>query len=963
MLLELRVENLLLIERAELRLGAGLERAHGRDRRGQDRARARARPAARRARARPGSCGPGAAEAYVEGVFELPGRAARARSASACPTDAEELVLARRVSAEGRTRAYLGGRSATRGRPARRSAAALLAFYGQHEHRKLTLASAQLEILDGFCGPEQARAPRGYARRPRARARAARPRSTTLRERAGARERELDLLEFELAEIEAAAPERGGGGRAARRARAPAPPRGAARRGARRGAEALAPDGERRDAGVAALLAAAARRSSALDGVDRGARRARRAVRARCALEADDLAAELRRYGEAVEAAPGRLEEVEERLDALDRLKRKHGGTIAAVLEHAERCRARRDELAGAEVALEDASARLAAARSRAATRWPASCARRPRGRPRRGWPRRSASGSRSWRWRARASRSRWRRATSPRPDRRRRRSSSASRPTPACRPAPLREIASGGELSRVMLALTGVAADGGGGDGPELLVFDEVDAGHRRPDRARGRRALRALGERPPGPLHHPPAADRRRWPPATSRSRRTRRRGRPAPTVAPAAQRDEVVGELVRMLGADDADLAARRHARELLAGGVDRPHRTRSCSRPLRVAPVAGCAVDCVRGRLQDETSPCRAGDPAAGGPRDRPARASGRSTSSSACDRGDVAIIDHLDLDRVSAEDLIAVRGRGGGQLPRRRRSGRYPNMGPLLLVQAGILLVDAPGAPLFAELRGRRHDRDPRRRDPPQRRGRRPRRGAGPGDRPGAQRPAPPRRSARRSRRSRTTRSSTWSQERELLSGKLELPHFDDRLPRPARASSSCAASTTSATSRRCGRTSATSSPVLVGVDGGADAIIEEGFKPRHDRRRHGLGDRGRRCAAAPSSSSTPTPTAARPGREHLEALGLPYKLVPGAGHQPGRRDADRRREGRALIVSVGSHFNLVEFLDKNRRGHVLDVPHAPADRRDPRRRQGREPPLPAAAGRRAAAAGAGRRAW
>ena len=64
-------------------------------------------------------------------------------------------MLARRVSAEGRTRAYLGGRSVTAA-DLRDVGGALLSFYGQHEHRKLTLASAQLDILDGFCGPEQA---------------------------------------------------------------------------------------------------------------------------------------------------------------------------------------------------------------------------------------------------------------------------------------------------------------------------------------------------------------------------------------------------------------------------------------------------------------------------------------------------------------------------------------------------------------------------------------------------------------------------------------------------------------------------------------------------------------------------------------------------------------------------------------------------------------------------------------
>ena len=65
-------------------------------------------------------------------------------------------MLARRVSAEGRTRAYLNGRAATAA-DLRDLGGELLAFYGQHEHRKLTLASAQLEVLDAYCGAEQAR--------------------------------------------------------------------------------------------------------------------------------------------------------------------------------------------------------------------------------------------------------------------------------------------------------------------------------------------------------------------------------------------------------------------------------------------------------------------------------------------------------------------------------------------------------------------------------------------------------------------------------------------------------------------------------------------------------------------------------------------------------------------------------------------------------------------------------------
>src|SRR4051794_22086798 len=203
MLSELRVENLLLIERAELRLAPGLNVLTGETGAGKT-VLAHALDLLLGGRARPGIVRPGAAEAYVEGVFEL-SDALRLLLGERLPPDAEELVVARRVSAEGRTRAYLGGRSATVA-DLRDVGSELIAFYGQHEHRKLMHASAQLEILDGFCGPEhlERRAALGDVF---ARARALDASLVELGERAGARDRELDLLEFELSEIEAADPD------------------------------------------------------------------------------------------------------------------------------------------------------------------------------------------------------------------------------------------------------------------------------------------------------------------------------------------------------------------------------------------------------------------------------------------------------------------------------------------------------------------------------------------------------------------------------------------------------------------------------------------------------------------------------------------------------------------------------------------------------------------------------------
>ena len=76
-----------------------------------------------------------------------------AELAERLPAGAEEVVLGRRVSAGGRTSAFVAGRAATAA-DLKLLGGRLLAFFGQHEHRKLTISSAQLEVLDGFAGAE-----------------------------------------------------------------------------------------------------------------------------------------------------------------------------------------------------------------------------------------------------------------------------------------------------------------------------------------------------------------------------------------------------------------------------------------------------------------------------------------------------------------------------------------------------------------------------------------------------------------------------------------------------------------------------------------------------------------------------------------------------------------------------------------------------------------------------------------
>src|SRR5215210_5421210 len=208
MLLELRIENLLLIERAELRLGPGLNAITGETGAGKT-ILAHSFDLLMGGKARPQIVRPGAPEAYVEGVFEVPEGLLEdpelAEIAERLPEGAGELVLGRRVSASGRTSAFLAGRSASAA-DLQALGQGLLAFYGQHEHRKLTLASAQLETLDGFAGDEHLARRRAY-REAHADVLSLERELAAIREREGARERDLDILRYELQEIEAAEPD------------------------------------------------------------------------------------------------------------------------------------------------------------------------------------------------------------------------------------------------------------------------------------------------------------------------------------------------------------------------------------------------------------------------------------------------------------------------------------------------------------------------------------------------------------------------------------------------------------------------------------------------------------------------------------------------------------------------------------------------------------------------------------
>src|SRR5438093_4397160 len=210
MIEELRAENLLLIERAELRLDPRLNVITGETGAGKTLL-AHALDLLLGGKARRGIVRPDADEAYVEGVFSphdsLYSDPELADLRERVPLDAAELVLARRVTPDGRTRAYIQGRVVAAS-DLRSVASRLVSFYGQHEHRKLVLASAQLDVLDSFCGEEHLNRVVEFERMWRSARRLERD-LRELREREGTRERELDLLDYELGEIEDAAPAEG----------------------------------------------------------------------------------------------------------------------------------------------------------------------------------------------------------------------------------------------------------------------------------------------------------------------------------------------------------------------------------------------------------------------------------------------------------------------------------------------------------------------------------------------------------------------------------------------------------------------------------------------------------------------------------------------------------------------------------------------------------------------------------
>ncbi|MFY9469660.1 MAG: DNA repair protein RecN [Solirubrobacterales bacterium] len=557
MLIELRIENLLLIERAELALDQGLNVITGETGAGKTML-AHAIDLLLGGRSRRGIVRPGAEEAYVEGLFSLPeGLLERPEFAAITQRlpdpQTREVALARRVTPDGRTRAYIGGRAATAAE-LRALGGDLVSFYGQHEHRKLTLAGAQLEALDGFCGDGH-RGRVAEAAELHDRARALDHQLAELELADGRRERELGLIEFELAEIEAVEPT------AEEEAELRAEHdrlRGVdALRAAAEGSLGMLTDDE--SGGATALAAAAIAGLGRVADADRALDRLTERIEA-IVLELQDAAGELRAYSESLAADPERLAWVEDRLDVYERLKRKHGGSVAAVLAHAERCREDCGRLAGAADRIESGRAEFGAVRERQrAVADKISKTRRTAA------PKLAAAVRERLADLALADASFDVEIETDSDNPRRTGADTVEfliAPNPGIAASPLRETASGGELSRVMLAL--LTASGARDD--QTFVFDEIDAGI-------GGHTARAVGEqlrilgatRQVICITHLPqvaaAAERHFQIEKSSNSGDAR-------TEVSLLTDRAIVDELCRMMGADGDDSGARRHARELLA-----------------------------------------------------------------------------------------------------------------------------------------------------------------------------------------------------------------------------------------------------------------------------------------------------------------------------------------------------------------------------------------------------------
>jgi DNA repair protein RecN (Recombination protein N) len=453
----LRIENLVLIREAELELAPGLNAITGETGAGKT-ILAQALGLLLGAKGDDAYVGAAGEEAYIEAELDLPEELEEL--AELRPEDEDAFVVSRRVFADGRTRAYAWGRAAAREDVAA-AVERVVAMSGQFEQRRLARTSYQLEVLDRFCGEEQ------LARRTATRVawrelQAARRRHDELTANAEHAEARLTELRTLVEDTDGMEPGEEDGLRAERERHRHVAELAS---GAAEAAAALAPDdGE----GATGLIALAERSVAPLERLAPELQQAGDELRD-VELRLRETASDLHAFLASLEAEPGRLEQLEAELDRIAEAKRRFRcATYEELLARREEARAElaaledgsdpvdvaARELAEAEARVQALTLELRAERSAAAPAFADAVAAELRG---------VGMGEGEFVCELRE-------RTEPG-------STGADEAVFLVRPnaglpfAPVAETASGGELSRIALAIAAVA----GGD---TLVFDEIDAG-----------------------------------------------------------------------------------------------------------------------------------------------------------------------------------------------------------------------------------------------------------------------------------------------------------------------------------------------------------------------------------------------------------------------------------------------------------------------------------------------------
>lgn len=552
MIVELSVENLAIIERAQIGLGPGLTVLTGETGAGKSLL-VDALELVFGARADSDLVRSGASRAAVSAVVAVePGSQAESLCQELCIEPEEALVhLSREVGADGRSQSRIGGRL-TPLSTLRKLGEALVDLHGQHDHQSLLHQETHVRFLDEWIGrPAKdiiAEVERQYET-------ASDLRSKLTAARSGRREHEqrIALLEFQIAEIEALAPVPG-------------------EMEELEGALARLRHGEKlRETTGRALVLLSRGDASARDQVQEALKALEDASRLDPTIEAaleplraalyslEDASAEASGYFERIESEPGRLEELAARADALRRMRRKYGEDETAILECLERSRRELELLTGEDSNEEELAVRLdAAERDLAETCLQLSRLRSERASEFSDLVQAELGELAIENGRLEVSLEPT--APGPRGADRVEMLFSANLGEPV---RPLAKIASGGEISRVMLAIKTVMAGRGGAP---TMIFDEVDAGL-------GGRAAGVVARKLEDLARHRQVIAISHLPQIASRASTHFRIekdvhvGRVATRVR-ALDADERVREVARMLAAEEVGESALVHARQMIA-----------------------------------------------------------------------------------------------------------------------------------------------------------------------------------------------------------------------------------------------------------------------------------------------------------------------------------------------------------------------------------------------------------